>query len=481
MFLESRFNGTDHMVDGYQPVTPFRLSERSQHIGNWASVVDRLPEGWDHDEFHIAGTPYAWCEALFQDCDCHAKKGRLDMAYCSDFGLHDEIEKRKRKSENIRYVNYIKGMEQAIANRDQAQRKERVKSERPGPNRSVVPGEVHREKAGGVPRRGPDELTRAIKVVNGLIGQGFYCSIHGRHHPFGEQAIRKTMASLIVASAQLSTWDKPDRSLAMLGTIGAHWLRTYQSEECAQKSVWGDADVPDILYKYIPRERIGEGAPDTLRATQLLALNDDMECNVSTMKDSAEEETLAFLRLVQTKIKEHLDIEVPWEELLTRTLRYGDLRLSTFIQEYLNPRVGVVSFSADILVPTMWAHYARNSGIVVGYDTEALRALGFELRPVVYSELAPNYNPTVGDTIVAGFCQPRGYGTCFEGGPRQQGVADPCTYAIGAIWKRLGVAVALVAREGDILVVRKGSTGYWLTWSMRVIQGRRIRMAGPSR
>ena len=94
-----------------------------------------------------------------------------------------------------------------------------------------------------------------------------------------------------------------------------------------------------------------------------------------------------------------MGIAVPWEELLTRSLRYGDLRLSTFIQEYLNPLVGVVSFSTDILVPTMWAHYARNTGIVVGYDTEALNALGFELRPVVYSEIAPTYHPSAGDAI----------------------------------------------------------------------------------
>ena len=84
-----------------------------------------------------------------------------------------------------------------------------------------------------------------------------------------------------------------------------------------------------------------------------------------------------------------MGIAVPWEELLRRSLQYGDLRLSTFIQEYLNPLVGVVSFSTDILVPTMWAHYARNTGIVVGYDTEALSVLGFELRPVVYSENRP--------------------------------------------------------------------------------------------
>ena len=88
---------------------------------------------------------------------------------------------------------------------------------------------------------------------------------------------------------------------------------------------------------------------------------------------------------------------------MERSLHYGDLRLSTFVQEYLNPLVGVVSFSTDILVPTMWAHYARNTGVVVGYDTEALRGLGFELRPMIYSELAPMYIPQGGDAIRLNF------------------------------------------------------------------------------
>ena len=51
----------------------------------------------------------------------------------------------------------------------------------------------------------------------------------------------------------------------------------------------------------------------------------------------------------------------------------------------------------------MWAHYARNTGIVVGYDRDALRTLGFELRPVVYSDLAPTYRPQDGNAITLDF------------------------------------------------------------------------------
>ena len=204
--------------------------------------------------------------------------------------------------------------------------------------------------------------------------------------------------------------------------------------------MWGDADIPDILYKYIPKERIGDGAPDSLRATQLLALNDDMECNVITMKNHGQEDTLAFLAVVQSKLEGHLDITVPWEELLTRSLRYGDLRLSTFIQEYLNPLVGVVSFSTDILVPTMWAHYARNTGIVVGYDSEALSTLGFELRPVVYSELAPIYEPQKGDAIRLDFVNREDMDRELRAGQNTEGfpiLARTELAEFGADWKSL--------------------------------------------
>ena len=47
----------------------------------------------------------------------------------------------------------------------------------------------------------------------------------------------------------------------------------------------------------------------------------------------------------------------------------------------------------------MWAHYARNTGIVVGYDTEALAKLGYEMRSVTYSVLPPSYEPTKDDVI----------------------------------------------------------------------------------
>ena len=401
-YFEYRFNGTDYTpVGGHRPVIPFRLSQRSHYLANWVSIVDRLPAGWDDDEFHIVENPYPWCETLSDDCDCHGAKGRLDAAYCSDFGMHDEADKRASKSDNVRHRQYIQSMEERIAGLDESRREERLERERRSPPRGEVLFEAKPEERGGEQRGITGPPVVAIEGVNRLVARGLYCSIHERHHPYDEQAIRKTMARLTAAYAQMSTLNEANRAVAMsnMGDIAAYWLQILQSEECAQRSVWGDADIPDILYKYIPKKLIGEGPPRNLRATQLLALNDDMECNVITMKSHGQEDTLAFLAMVQSKLEGHLGIAVPWEELLTRSLLYADVRLSTCIQEYLNPRVGVVSFSTDILVPTMWAHYARNTGIVVGYDSKALSACGFELRPVIYAELAPMYRPQEGDGI----------------------------------------------------------------------------------
>ena len=51
----------------------------------------------------------------------------------------------------------------------------------------------------------------------------------------------------------------------------------------------------------------------------------------------------------------------------------------------------------------MWAHYAENSGFVVGYNTEALRKMGFELRKMLYLELAPAYDPARDNVIRLNF------------------------------------------------------------------------------
>ena len=402
MFLEARFNGTRYVTaDGHRPVTPFRLSECAADIANWDSIADRLPEGWDDKEYTIEGAPYAWCNTQSEGCDCGGGKGRLAEVFCADFGSHGEKAKRARRSENVRERHRIRMMEETIARHDESRREERRKARRAPAHRGEVLEPAKRGEVACDDTGVASLPVEAVNRVNRLVASGFYCSIHGRHHGYGDQALRQTVASLHSACRQLSSWRTEGRAFGMskMGDIATHWLQMHQSEECAEKSVWGDVDIPSVVYKYIPRGLIGKGAPNSLRATQLLALNDDMECNVTTMFAGEDVDTLGFLAVVQSKLEEHLGTAVPWEALMERSLHYGDLRLSTFVQEYLNPLVGVVSFSTDILVPTMWAHYAGNTGVVVGYDTEALRGLGFELRPVIYSELAPMYIPQAGDTI----------------------------------------------------------------------------------
>ena len=415
-FFECRFSG--NAPDPLRPdlryvlfsfLVPRKLSECSDHIFNWGAIKDRLPTGWDDHEFRLARGPYSWCETLSDDCDCHGSDGRLDASYCSDLGLREDTARRASKSPNTRHFENLQGLRRALVNRQIASRAN---------SNAVNVARVERSEQ-----------------------EGFYCQVDGRYHAYSEQVKQRTAANVAAIRMSLATRSEEDRRVMMsnMRTITAHWLRTFQSQECADRLAAGRADIPDVLYKYIPRERIGEGAPNGLRATQLLALNDDMECNIITMHDK-EMDILDFLALVQSRLKERLGVEVSDEELMKRSLRHGDLRLSTFIQEYLNPRVGVVSLTTDLLVPTMWAHYARNTGIVVGYDAEVLRGLGFELRQVSYSELAPMYEPTRGDVIQLNLADREQMERDTRGGRTTHGIpilgrAD--LTQLGADWKAL--------------------------------------------
>ena len=120
------FTGADYTrADGYRPVTPFRLSERSQYIANWSSITERLPVGWDDEEYRIVEAAYPWCDCLADDCNYHATKGRLDVIHSSDFGSVDQMARRLGKTRNVRYENYITEMEQRIAQRDAELRQNR--------------------------------------------------------------------------------------------------------------------------------------------------------------------------------------------------------------------------------------------------------------------------------------------------------------------------------------------------------------------
>ncbi|MXW24871.1 MAG: DUF2971 domain-containing protein [Dehalococcoidia bacterium] len=373
VFLEHRLGG-EH-PEPPVPVYPYmsfeiptKLSQRVGEIANWESVKDSFPDDWDDHEFRLAEGPYPWCESLSDECDCHGRKGRLDAVFCSEFGLLSETSKRTGKSPNVRHSEYLKWLRERLVDSQATSRK-------------GSPPDVE----------APTEPSEQ---------DGLYCQVEGRYHSFSEQVKLRAEASVAATRRSLETWSENDRRVVLsnLRGLSVHWLRTFQFQECADRLVRGRADVPAVLYKYIPKKLIGKGAPNSLRATQLLALNDDMECNIITMR-GRETDALDFIALVQSRLKECLGADVAEQELMERALRFGDLRLSTFIQDYLNPLVGVVSLSTDVSVPTMWTHYALNTGIVVGYDTEVLRNFGFDLRKVSYTEIAPVYEPTRSDVI----------------------------------------------------------------------------------
>ena len=111
-FLESRFGGNDPdplRLDlrfvSFSFRVPRKLSECYDHIFNWEAIKDRLPIGWNDQEFRLAAGPYPWCETLSDECDCFGARGRLDSVYCSDFGLLEETDKRTSKSQNTRRLS----------------------------------------------------------------------------------------------------------------------------------------------------------------------------------------------------------------------------------------------------------------------------------------------------------------------------------------------------------------------------------------
>ena len=242
-------------------------------------------------------------------------------------------------------------------------------------------------------------------MVEATAKTRFRCQVEGYHHAYSSRAKREAKLYLDSLSAEILTLDERRRRavLSQMGNVAAWQLSSIQSRECAAKLVEGKTGIPSILYKYIPISRIGQGAPRSLRATQPSALNDVMECSIGSMGDTGADAS-RYRTAVGAKLEECLGVTMSEGELAKLWVTSnGDMELSGFIRKHLDSRVGVVSLSKNALVPTMWAHYAQNTGVVVGYDTESLSKLGFDLRSVIYLEIAPMYEPTKGDAIKAAF------------------------------------------------------------------------------
>ena len=186
----------------------------------------------------------------------------------------------------------------------------------------------------------------------------------------------------------------PERRNEVLAAIVELHIGRKVEEEWVGQQVQGMLELPDTLYKYVPCESLEYGLPTTLRATQPAALNDVMEGNIRTSMQGRMDRD-QWYAILSERLKDIFgDDALRDEEMERRKRLYGDPRISTIVRDYLSQFVGVVSFSSDPLIPTMWAHYAKNSGFVVGYRTSGIRALGVDLRRVLYLELAPVYYPT---------------------------------------------------------------------------------------
>ena len=229
----------------------------------------------------------------------------------------------------------------------------------------------------------------------------------------------------------------PERRAEVVAQLVAHARERERVSRWVDQQVRDMLDVPSIVYKYIPCCRLKDGCPLSLRATQPVALNDVMEGNLSTFKAERDMDRDRWYEMLGERLHEIFgEDSLSSEELERRKRRYGDPRVSTIVRSYLSRFVGVVSFSADPLIPTMWAHYAKNSGFVVGYRTDAIGPLGVGLRRVLYMELAPVYWPERSDMVEINFVDE----ARREAHPDRKGVPILGSYdflALGNDWRSL--------------------------------------------
>ena len=247
-------------------------------------------------------------------------------------------------------------------------------------------------------------MTNTTEIIESIARPGFHCQIEGYRHAYSDRAKLEAKRALNRLYLQILTWSSKDREglLSQINAVVAFQLSLFQSQECATKLVEGKTGIPTVLYKYIPISRIGQGAPQSLRATQPSALNDVMECSIGSGEGGPNAGD--YRTAVGAKLEECFGITMSDGELAKLWVTSnGEMGLSRLIREHLDNRVGVISFSKNALIPTMWAHYAQNTGVVVGYDTNALTELGFDLRSVVYLDVAPSYHPNKEDAIEVSF------------------------------------------------------------------------------
>ena len=195
----------------------------------------------------------------------------------------------------------------------------------------------------------------------------------------------------------------PERRQEIMAAIRHLHFKGKAEKKWVNDQITGMTELPKILYKYVPCDLLDCGFPTTLRATQPSILNDVMEGNIRTGMEAKIDRDGWYDLIYDSVTGIFGEDAFTYQELQRRKNLYGDPRISTIVRDYLSRFVGVVSFSSDPLILTMWAHYAQNSGFVVGYDTEFLQSLGEDLKRVLYLELAPSYTPTRDNMIRLNF------------------------------------------------------------------------------
>ena len=185
-------------------------------------------------------------------------------------------------------------------------------------------------------------------------------------------------------------------------TLAAMHIEQVGNKRYIDQQITGMYDIPRTVYKYIPLELLQRGHPYSLRVTQPSALNDPMEANIATLNNRRLDRDQWRTELQEFTL-EHLGNTFQEEEWERRMRLFGDPRISTLIRDKLDESVGVVSFSEEPLHSLLWAHYARNSGVVVGYDAKELSRHGSDLKKVLYLELAPQLDPARDNIVRASF------------------------------------------------------------------------------
>jgi hypothetical protein len=131
-----------------------------------------------------------------------------------------------------------------------------------------------------------------------------------------------------------------------------------------------DEDKTMILYKYLTVEKADEWliGEDSILLTPPIYLNDLLEFRVRREPADLEER-----RSLYQQFQQEGPSQLPFEEFDRSITAKAHVDSEPHaMREMLSEAFGVVSLTSDPMNKLMWAHYGLNSGVAVGYQSEAL-------------------------------------------------------------------------------------------------------------